>query len=343
VLDLGGTCIRSGYVNETGIIEPATFRSEKITASLATPGDLRDFLVQKITGPGTGQENYVLSVAGPISADNRVVRKYTNVLHDAAEIPLADMVEGAVRLQAGRTVHIMVIKDAVAATIAEMGLRGAAADRDEVISVILGTGTGGAPCRRREDGEIVALDTLADLGHYQVDMRNTEPCNCGSRGCVERQTSGAAVVRSMNRHAFDAERYKESSLSMELKRPPGEITGEDISWAAAERDEFVIGVLREAARPLSLLLKCIFTSHPDMTVVLVGGFALGAGHVFLDLLRDALMESGIPFVGRERLSRFVENRVLLGTVPAEETNLVGAGFFLLQEERRRANRENRTE
>ena len=38
-----------------------------------------------------------------------------------------------------------VIKDAVASTLAEMGPGGAASDCDEVIAIILGTGTDGAP------------------------------------------------------------------------------------------------------------------------------------------------------------------------------------------------------
>jgi hypothetical protein len=68
----------------------------------------------------------------------------------------------------------------------------------------------------------------------------------------------------------------------------------------------------------------------------VGGFALGVGKVLLDFLGDALLESGIPFVSREGLPEFIERHILPGAVPPEETNLVGARFFLLQEERRRA-------
>jgi len=339
VLDMGGTCIRYGHVDDHGMLDLTGCRAEKIARKISTRRDLCDMVAQRITTLGRDQANFVLSIAGPVSADNRIVRKYTNVLPDEADIPVADMVENAVKERTGRDVRVYVIKDAVASTIAEMGPEGAAADRDEVIALILGTGTGGAPCRRLATGEIVFPDALADLGHHQVDVNCTEPCNCGGSGCVERQTSGTAIVASLNRRARDAsfaEPYQASLLFREHGVLPGAITGEDVSWAAASGDSFVIDALHEAAKPLSLLLRNVFTSHPRMTVVFVGGFAIGTGNVLIDFVRDALRESGIPFVGRAEVDRFVETRILLGTIPADRTNLVGARLFLLQEERRGA-------
>ena len=124
--------------------------------------------------------------------------------------------------------------------MAEMGPAGAAPDRDEVIALILGTGTGGAPCRRGGDGLIDFPDALADLGHHQVDPRNTEPCNCGSVGCVELSTSGTGVVRNFNRRSRDAEAYAGSALQAARGRAPGSIGAEDIAWAAARGDPFTL-------------------------------------------------------------------------------------------------------
>jgi hypothetical protein len=70
-----------------------------------------------------------------------------------------------------------------------------------------------------------------------------------------------------------------------------------------------------------------------MTVVLVGGFALGVGVPLLELVREQLLEVRVPFVQQERLEEYVRSRVLLGAIPAEKTNLVGAGIFLGQAER----------
>jgi predicted NBD/HSP70 family sugar kinase len=339
VLDMGGTCIRSGRVDDRGALDPRGCCSEKITREISTRRDLCDLVAQRIETLGGQQENFVLSIAGPVSADNRVVRKYTNVLPDDADIPVADMVENEVKRRTGREVRVYVIKDAVASTMAEMGPDGAAADRDEVIALILGTGTGGAPCKRRAAGEIEFPDALADLGHHKVDMECTEPCNCGGSGCVERQTSGTAIVAGLNRRSQEAqgaETFHASKLFRDRGILPGAITGEDVAWAAASGDSFAIDALRGAAKPISLLLRNVFTSHPAMTVVFVGGFALGTGHVLIDLVREALRDQGIPFVRRTELDRFVQTRILLGNIPADRTNLVGARLFLLQEERRGA-------
>ncbi len=333
VFDLGGTRVRTAFVDEAGSIDPASRRSEKIAQSFSTSADLRDLIVGRIVASGTPQRAHVLSLAGPISPDCRVIRKYTNVLKDEFDIPISAMVEREIRRRTGTEIEFFVIKDAVAASMAEMGPRGAAPDRDEVIALILGTGTGGAPCRRGSDGRISFPDALADLGHHQLDPRNTEPCNCGSRGCVELQTSGTGVVRNFNRHSLTDSSYAGSILSVERGIAPGSITAEDIAWAAAKGDDpFTVSLLRAAALALALLLKNVFTSHPGMTVVLVGGFALGVGAPLVALVRESLKEIGLPFIKESDLSDYVDSRILLGRIPGDDTNLVGARLFLLQGE-----------
>jgi predicted NBD/HSP70 family sugar kinase len=258
-----------------------------------------------------------------------VIRKCTNVLRDEFDIPISMMVEQEVRRRTGNVITFFVIKDAVA----EMGAGGAASDRDEVIALILGTGTGGAPCKRDSNGLIDFPNALADLGHHQLDPGNTEPCNCGSRGCVELSTSGTGVVRIFNRRSQDTDTYAESALYLVRGRAPGSIGAEDIAWAAACGDRFTLALLREAALVLALLLKNVFTSHPEMTVVLVGGFALGVGVPLLTSAREALIEIGLPFIRKSELTDYVESRLLLGRIPGDDTNLIGARLFLSQAER----------
>jgi predicted NBD/HSP70 family sugar kinase len=154
VLDLGGTCVRTAVVDASGAIAPGTRKTEKVARTITTRVGLRDLIVDTIVSGGISQRDHVLSLAGPISPDNRVIRKYTNVLKDDFDIPVSDMVEQDVRRRTGKAIRFFVIKDAVAASMAEMSPAGAAAGRDEVIALILGTGTGGAPCRRGPDGVI---------------------------------------------------------------------------------------------------------------------------------------------------------------------------------------------
>jgi predicted NBD/HSP70 family sugar kinase len=324
-------------LDESGVLSAAGSSTQRIARSIGSRTDLCDLIVDRIASMGGAQERFVVSVAGPISHDNRVIRKYTNVLKNDSDIPIAEMVETETRARLGRDIRLYVIKDAVASSLAEMGPRGAAADRDEVLALILGTGTGGAPCRRLRSGEVVFPDSLADLGHHQVDGQYTEPCNCGARGCVERQTSGPAIVRHFRLRATDplyAGRYAASILHAEPGTRPGTISAQDIARAARAGDGFTIEVLRESAKPLSILLRNIFTSHPGMTVALVGGFALGMGEVFLALVREALIDGGVPFVRKEEVEEFVRSRLLLGAISPDQTNLVGARLFLLQEEKR---------
>ena len=332
VLDLGGTRVRTAVVDESGAIVPGTRTSQKAAHTITTREGLQDLIVDTIVSRGMSQADHVLSLAGPISPDNRVIRKYTNVLKDEFDIPISDMVEQEVLRKTGKGIRFFVIKDAVAASMAEMGPAGAAAGRDEVIALILGTGTGGAPCRKGADGVITFPDALADLGHHQVDPANVEPCNCGSRGCVELSTSGTGVVRNFNRRSMERGDYRESALHRVRGRPPGAIGADDVAWAAATGDPFTMTLLRESALALALLLKNVFTSHPAMTVVLVGGFALGVGIPLVACVREALIDIGLPFIRKSDLAEYVETRVLLGRIHSDDTNLVGARLFLRQVE-----------
>jgi len=333
VFDAGGTSIRFGLVDEKGNIDPKSLRSTKTAKSIATREDFRELIVSTIKALDSTQEKFVISVAGPISSDYRVIRKYTNVMKDDTDIPVAEMVEERIKRDLGRKIEVCVIKDAVAASLAEMGPSGAAFDRDEVIALILGTGTGGAPCRREQNGLFSFPETLSDLGHHQVDIFNTEACNCGAMGCVELQTSGTGVIRNINRLARYTGNYFSSMLHSGRGIQPGFINGEDIAWAASNDDLFTLDILHQAARPLAALLRNIFTSHPEMTVVFTGGFSMGVGEPLLKLVRDCLKDSKIPFINMSCLDNFIEERVVLGKIPSEQTNLVGARMFLMQKER----------
>lgn len=331
VFDAGGTKIRYGLVDDRGNIDLDSLVSVKSTNRISTAEDFRDLVIDAINHFNLNQSIYVLSIAGPVSYDNKVIRKYTNVLKNQMDIPISDMIATGLRKTTCRNAEVYVIKDATAASLAEMSFAGAASDKDEVLSLILGTGTGGAICRRDNKGLFIFSDDFADLGHHQVDISCTEECNCGGKGCVELQTSGTAVVRKINKLADKDPAYDSSLLLLERELNPGSITGEDIAWAAQRGDSFTDEVLKQSARPLATLLRNVFTSYPHITVVFTGGFALGVGKPLLDKVKNCLKESGIPFSG-ENLDSIIENNVLLGKISSEHTNLVGAKMFLDQKE-----------
>lgn len=146
------------------------------------------------------------------------------------------------------------------------------------------------------------------------------------------QTSGTGVVRHFNRHSLADGSYARSILRVERGIAPASITTHDIAWAAARGDDqFTQSLLREAALALALLLRNLFTSHPALTVVFVGGFALGVGAPLVSRVQESLKEIGLPFFRKSDLSAYVDSRILLGGIPADDTNLVGARLFLLQE------------
>ena len=73
-----------------------------------------------------------------------------------------------------------------------------------------------------------------------------------------------------------------------------------------------------------------------MTMVLVGGFALGVGAPLLLCVRETLVEIGLPFVRKSDLPGYVESRVLLGRIPACSASTIfpPPGILIVAEHRR---------
>jgi len=71
---------------------------------VSRPIDLAHLIAKQILEPQLGdmvkQANYVMSIAGPVGADNRTLIRYTNVFSEKdSNIPLAKMIENIVSRQ----------------------------------------------------------------------------------------------------------------------------------------------------------------------------------------------------------------------------------------------------
>lgn len=157
-----------------------------------------------------------------------------------------------------------------------------------------------------------------ELGHLRVDWTADAPrCDCGGRGHLGAVASGRAVGPVAARRArADAVGWRRSALAA-VCPDPAALTGEQL--VAHEADPWARSLLVELATPLGRALAAVHVDTGVERFVLVGGFALAAGPVWLEGVRAAA-RSGAWDTGQD-WSTMVE----LG-LPDDDAGLVGLGL-----------------
>ena len=202
-IDLGGTFIKGGIVDETGDI----VYSDKVPTESEKGGDrvamniavLADTLMkamnlkkEDVIGLGMGVPGMIDSKAGNVIFSGNLKWK---------DFHIAEKVS---TLMGGMKVKIA--NDANVAALGEAKF-GAAKGCDNMVMITLGTGVGAG---------IVAEGMLlegnksagAELGH-SVIVVDGEQCSCGRKGCFEAYSSATALIRDTKR-AMDA--HKDSDM-----------------------------------------------------------------------------------------------------------------------------------
>ena len=104
--------------------------------------------------------------------------------------------------------------DAAAAALGELKF-GAAKGLGSAYMITLGTGVGGGFI---SDGRVIngAFGAAGEIGHIIINPRESTPCKCGRRGCLEQYASASGVVRlAANIIALKNADY-DDSLSMKV-------------------------------------------------------------------------------------------------------------------------------
>ena len=186
-IDLGGTKIEGIMMDDSGgivkrkrVTTPPRKEYEQI---LYTIGDL---VTDLETSLGTGSEQRYrvgIGTPGSLSAANQTL-KNSNTLSlngKPVKLDLENLLQREIRVE----------NDANCFALSE-AMDGAAAGRNVVFGVILGTGVGGGIVigRRLHQGP---QHIAGEWGH-NILIPNGRPCYCGRRGCVETYLSGPGLV-----------------------------------------------------------------------------------------------------------------------------------------------------
>jgi glucokinase len=258
-VDVGGTKIAAGLVDEDGQVSATTRRDTPST----DPERIEEAISDVVRDLSYGQEIEAvgLAAAGLVDADRSTVLFAPNLAWRRE--PLREAVEK----RCG--VPVVVENDANAAAWGEARF-GAGRGEAYVVMLTVGTGLGGGivlagRMYRGRNG------IAAEFGHMTVEEGGRR-CGCGSRGCWERYASGTALVREAKELATVSPATSTRLLELAGGHAEG-ITGLDISRAAQEGDESALECFGVIGTWLGHGMAALSAAFDPGTFVLGGGVA----------------------------------------------------------------------
>ncbi|MEZ5115529.1 MAG: ROK family glucokinase [Candidatus Nanopelagicales bacterium] len=272
-VDVGGTKILGGVVDEDGVILATTRRPTPRNDAAAVVQTIVD-VVEELRADHE-VEAIGVGVAGLVDADRSRVIFATNL--GWAQEPLRADIESRTGLPA------VIENDGNVAAWGEFRF-GAGRDLDDMVAVTVGTGIGGGLVL---DGRLRrgAIGVAAEIGHMNA-VPDGRPCGCGRNGCWEQYASGNALVREARMLAAD--RRPEAGILLGLgDGTPEGVQGLHVTEAARAGDPVALEAFRIVGVWLGRGLADLAASL-DPRAFVVGGGVSEAGDLLLVSARQTL-------------------------------------------------------
>jgi glucokinase len=270
-VDVGGTKVAAGVVDENGTIIARTRRPTPSTS----PADVERTIADVVAELRADHEVVAVGIgaAGFIDAEGSTVLFAPNLAW--RNEPLRDEVAKVVGLP------IVVENDASAMAWGEYRF-GAGAGEDNLVCVTVGTGIGGGIVL---NGQLYRgrHGIAGEFGHTQV-VPDGRRCGCGLRGCWEQYCSGRALLHEAREIADVDKQYGARLLELGEGRPEG-IHAEHVTQAAREGDPAALACFGEIGRALGQGLADL-VAVLDPGRIVVGGGVADAGELLLAPARE---------------------------------------------------------
>jgi len=287
-IDLGGTNIKSGVVDDVGqplsavSLETEAERGPEVGIDNLAAAGRRAVAASglawaQITGVGLGSP-------GTMDLSRGMLLEPPN-LPGWNQLPIRDLL--AKKLDKPTVLQ----NDANAAAYGEYWA-GAGRNTRSLVLFTLGTGIG---CGIIDEGRIIEgrHSHGGECGHIVIQMENARQCSCGGYGHLEGYASATALVK----RAIEAlERDSTSSLLRSI--PEDDLTSRAINQAADSGDALARRLMRETARYLAVGTVCLMhTIDPD--IVLFSGGMIAAGPPFLEDIRNDIRAMAFPTLAQK--------------------------------------------
>ncbi|HEX4997119.1 MAG TPA: ROK family protein [Terriglobia bacterium] len=270
-VDIGGTAIKAGLSDESGII-----LKRKTTPTPAT--DLVE-LVSTLKTIFTGFQTEAPIAAAGVGVPGLVSSK-TGQIVTSPHVPCLNGVDLGSLLAGEIGVPVTVDNDANAGAYGEFAC-GAGKGLRHMAYVTLGTGLGAGLI---VDGRLFRGGSgyAGEMGHIPIEL-DGRPCDCGSQGCVETWVSATGMVQT----AEDLLAKSPASALHGIRRAEGSLTAEAIYRCALDGDAVAERVFEMTGRYLGMA-SAILMNLLNLETIVVGGGVMAAGPRLLEpAIREA--------------------------------------------------------
>ncbi|KQX64433.1 ROK family glucokinase [Angustibacter sp. Root456] len=272
-VDIGGTKIAAGVVDEKGTLLATTRRETQASDPDAIEREVTDAVAELRRDHDV--EAVGVAAAGFVDAHRGIVLFAPNLAW--REEPLRDELAARIDLP------VVVENDANAAAWGEFTF-GTARDVDDAVLVTVGTGLGGGIV---VDGRLLRghVGVGGELGHLRV-VPDGIRCGCGNRGCWEQYASGSALEREGRDLVASGSVYAARLIEL-CDGDPARLRGQMITAAAAEGDAAAVELLADLGRWLGEGMASV-AAVLDPALFVVGGGVVEAGDLLIEPARAAL-------------------------------------------------------
>ena len=276
-IDVGGTGLKAGVVNEEGkIISKVSCPTLVERGAEPVVNDMAHLALKAIDEAGLKLDDIKavgIGIPGILDPRTGHVPFCTNLhWHD---VPLIEWMQRVIDKP------IFVGNDATVAGLAE-AVSGVSAGVANSVFVTLGTGVGGGIVL---DGKVYSgpNGVGSEIGHM-ITVAGGEMCTCGNRGCWERYASATAIIR------WGVEAAKadpECALAKAVEGDTDKITAKHVIDLAKAGDPVCAAIFDNYVYHLCVGLVSIINFY-DPEVIALGGGVSAAGEFLLDAVRAKL-------------------------------------------------------
>ncbi len=165
---------------------------------------------------------------------------------------------------------------------------GSGGQPDPFIYIQISTGIGGGVILNRKI--FCGQGMGAEIGHLKVQFdpehsESSEPCACGSRGCIEAVAAGWALEREAKKLAAQAD---EGTLFQRVMRETNECSAKTLVQAVQLGDTGAKAVLDHAFTSFALTLSDLMVLLDPQEIVLGGSVAVNAWDLLEPILTEKL-------------------------------------------------------
>lgn len=309
-IDVGGTNLKAGLVDENGVLLASTKmkiaqieNQEELVSAMA---DMTRELADK-GGVALGEIASVgVGVPGAVEIHSGALLYSCNL--QLRNVPLRRLFHKHLRMP------LYIENDANCAALGEYYV-GAGRSSKRFVMVTLGTGIGGGIIH---NGKIFhgSNGMAGEVGHMSI-LYGGLPCPCGRKGCWEQYASANALKR-MTRGAM--ERHPESVLCRVVTENGGKVSGQSAFIAARQGDPVGEAVCREYIQYLSAgIVNLVNIFQPD--ALAIGGGVSNEADECLLLPVQRLVASEVIPCNRDKMTRIVKAEL------GNQAGMIGAALL----------------